>query len=103
MYAVISDRNNQAKVEVGDDVVCDLMDTEPGAEVIFDQVLLVGNEGEVKIGKPTVEGAVVKGEVIGDTKGKKVIVFRFKRRKNIRRKTGHRQSYTKVRITEITD
>ena len=58
--------------------------------------------GEVKVGKPTVEGASVKAEVIGEHKGKKLVIFRFKRRKNIRRKTGHRQTYTRVRITEIS-
>ena len=64
MYAIISDRSNQATVRVGDVVACDLMDgAEVGSTVTFDQVLLVGNEGEVKIGKPTVEGATVEGEV----------------------------------------
>ncbi len=101
MYAIISDRNNQARVEVGDVVTCDLMDAAPGSEVTFDQVLLVSNEGEVKVGQPNVEGAHVKAEVIGASKGKKLVIFRFKRRKNIRRKTGHRQHYTQVRITEI--
>ena len=103
MYAIISDRSNQATVRVGDVVACDLMDgAEVGSTVTFDQVLLVGNEGEVKIGKPTVEGATVEGEVIGEAKGKKLTIFRFRRRKNIRRKTGHRQRYTNVRITGIT-
>jgi len=101
VYAIISDRNNQAKVSVGDEVTCDLMDVAPGSEVIFDNVLLVSNEGDVKIGKPSIEGATVKAEVLGESKGKKLVIFRFKRRKNIRRKTGHRQHYTKVRITEI--
>jgi len=101
VYAIISDRNNQAKVSVGDEVTCDLMDATPGSEVTFDHVLLVSNEGDVKIGKPHVEGASVKAEVIGEAKGKKLVIFRFKRRKGIRRKTGHRQHYTKVRITEI--
>ncbi len=101
MYAIISDRQNQAKVRVGDEIVCDLMDAEPGAEISFDNVLLVGDEGEVKIGKPTLEGVAVKGQVIGDIKGGKVVVFRFKRRKNIRKKTGHRQRYTRVKITSI--
>jgi large subunit ribosomal protein L21 len=77
------------------------MDATPGSELIFDHVLLVSNEGEVKIGTPNVEGASVKAEVIGEAKGKKLVIFRFKRRKGIRRKTGHRQHYTKVRITEI--
>ena len=103
MYAIISDRNNQATVRVGDEILCDLMDdAERGSTITFDHVLLVGEEGSVKIGKPTVEGATVEGEVIGEAKGKKLTIFRFRRRKNIRRKTGHRQRYTHVRITGIT-
>lgn len=102
MYAIISDRNNQATVRVGDEILCDLMDdAERGSTITFDHVLLVGEEGSVKIGKPTVEGAKVSGEVVGEARGDKVVVFRFKRRKNIRVKRGHRQSYTRVRITDI--
>ena len=102
MYAIISDRNNQATVRVGDEIACDLMDDAAvGSEIQFDNVLLVSDESGVKVGKPTVDGASVKAEVLGETKGKKITVLRFKRRKNIRTKTGHRQSYTKVRITSI--
>lgn len=101
MYAIVSDRNQQMTVRVGDEVVCDLMDAAPGSKVTFDQVMLVGKDGNVTVGKPTVAGAAVQGEVVGPHRGKKITVFRFKRRKNIRRKTGHRQSYTKVRITSI--
>ncbi len=101
MYAIISDRSNQATVRVGDEIVCDLFDAEPGTEVTFDQVLLVSDEGDIKVGKPLLDGASVKGEVVGQTRGPKLVVFRFKRRKNVRRKTGHRQTYTKVRITSI--
>jgi large subunit ribosomal protein L21 len=102
LYAIISDRNNQATVRVGDVIACDLMDAAPGSEISFDRVLLVGDEGDVRIGTPLVDGATVKGEVVGDAKGKKLTVFRFKRRKNVRRKTGHRQRFTRVRITDIS-
>ncbi|MDE0903064.1 MAG: 50S ribosomal protein L21 [Planctomycetota bacterium] len=103
MYAIISDRNQQSTVRVGDVVTCDLMDgAEPGSSITFENVLLIGNEGTVQIGTPMLDGANVKGEVIGETKGKKLVIFRFRRRKNIRRKTGHRQHYTQVRITEIS-
>lgn len=103
MYAIISDRNNQATVRVGDEILCDLMDeAERGSTITFDHVLLVGGDGGVKIGKPTVEGAKVTAEVLRMERGAKVVVFRFKRRKNIRVKRGHRQSYTRVRITDIT-
>ena len=101
MYAIISDRNQQATVRVGDEIVCDLMDVAPGSQVTFDNVLLVSNEGDVKIGKPQLDGASVDAEVIGPASGKKLVIFRFKRRKNVRTKTGHRQKYTKVRITSI--
>ena len=103
MYAVISDRGRQLLVRAGDVVLCDPEEgREKGSKLVFDRVLLVSNEGEVKVGRPTVEGATVTGEVLGDTKGKKLVVFRFKRRKNVRVKRGHRQRYTRVRITAIS-
>lgn len=102
MYAIISDRSNQATVRVGDEILCDLMeDGERGSTVTFDNVLLIGDEGSVKIGKPVLDGATVTGEVMGLERGDKLVIFRFKRRKNIRVKNGHRQSYTRVRITDI--
>ena len=102
MYAIISARNQQATVRVGDEILCDLMgEAERGSTITFDEVLLVGGEGGVKIGKPTVDGAKVTGEVVGEERGKKIVVFRFKRRKTVRVKRGHRQSYTRVRITAI--
>lgn len=102
MYAVISDRGRQATVRVGDVVACDLAPSwNEGDEVRFDQVLLVSDEGEVKLGTPLVEGASVTGQVLGHGKGKKQVVFRFKRRKNVRVKRGHRQGHTRVRITAI--
>ena len=102
MYAIIADRNQQTKVQTGDIITCDLNGKTKGDKVTFDRVLLVGNEGEVTIGKPTVAGASVSGEVLGEATGPKVIAFRFKRRKGVRKKHGHRQSYTQVRITDIT-
>jgi len=102
MYAIISDRSNQATVRVGDEVLCDLADAAPGSTITFDHVLLVGDEGQVRVGKPTVAGAKVTAEVIGEDRGKKLVVFRIRRRKNSRCKTGHRQRYTRVRITNIT-
>ena len=102
MYAVISDRNNQATVRVGDVVDCDLnTELSAGDAVTFDRVLMVSDEGNVRVGTPTVEGALVKAEVIGEAKGDKLVVFRFKRRKNVRVKRGHRQKYTRVKITGI--
>ena len=102
MYAVISDRGRQAGVHVGDVVACDQNDQwNEGDTVTFDDVLLVSNEGEVRVGTPTLEGAKVTGQVLGHVKGEKVVVFRFKRRKNVRVKKGHRQTYSHVKITAI--
>ncbi len=102
MYAVISDKSRQAGVRVGDVLDCDLhSELSTGDQVTFDQVLLVSNEGNVRVGKPTVEGASVTAQVLGHVKGKKEVVFRFKRRKNVRVKRGHRQGYTRVKITAI--
>ena len=102
MYAIIQDRRRQATVRQGDVILCDLnTELAPGDSVTFSEVLLVGDEGNVRLGKPTVAGASVVGEVLGEVKGVKVIAFRFKRRKGVRRKRGHRERYTKVRITAI--
>ena len=102
MHAVISDRGRQASVHVGDVLACDLnSDWNEGDSVTFDQVLLLSNEGEVQIGAPTVPGARVTARVLGMRKGEKLVVFRFKRRKNVRVKRGHRQRYTHVEITGI--
>ena len=103
MYAVISDRGRQLGVHVGDVVVCDVLREEaaPGESVTFDQVLLLSEEGDVRLGTPVIEGAKVTGEVLGAFRGPKLVVFRFKRRKNVRVKRGHRQDYVRVRITGI--
>jgi large subunit ribosomal protein L21 len=102
VYAVISDRTRQFTVRAGDEILCDVgLDTAPGSKVTFEQVALLGHEGAVKIGKPFVAGAKVMGEVLGPASGDKVIAFRFKRRKNVRRKRGHRQDYVRVKIQEI--
>lgn len=102
MYAIIQKQKRQATVRQGDVIEIDLDTTlEPGAKLTFDEVLLVGDEGRVTVGKPLVKGASVTAEVIGNVKGEKVIAFRFKRRKNVRRKRGHRQQYTRIKITGI--
>jgi large subunit ribosomal protein L21 len=102
VYAVISDRSRQFTVRPGDQILCDLdADKQPGDPVTFSQVLVVGGEGAVQVGKPYVEGATVVGEVVGVEKGEKLVAFRFHRRKNVRVKRGHRQHYTSVRIQEI--
>ena len=102
MYAVIQDRGRQHTVRSGDEILCDLdCDKSAGDAIEFGEVLLLGDEGETRLGKPFVEGASVVGEVVGAEKGAKQVVFHFKRRKNVRKKQGHRQKYTRVRIKEI--
>lgn len=102
MYAIIQRKSRQTTVRQGDIIEIDLeSELEVGAKITFDEVLLVGNEGSVRVGKPTVSGATVTGEVLGESSGPKVIAFKFRRRKNIRKKRGHRQHYTRVKITGI--
>ena len=102
MFAVISDRSRQIGVRVGDVVACDLNTAwKDGDQVTFDRVLMVSNEGNVRLGKPTVEGASVQAKVLGAFRGPKTISMRFKRRKNVRKKQGHREGYTRVEITGI--
>lgn len=102
MFAVISDRTRQIGVRVGDVVACDLnIAWKEGDAVHFERVLLISNEGSVRLGKPTLEGASVQGKVLGAFRGVKTVSMRFKRRKNVRRKQGHREGYTRVEITGI--
>jgi large subunit ribosomal protein L21 len=102
VYAVISDRSRQHTVRSGDVILCDLLSEKaPGDEVTFERVSLVSHEGDVQVGVPFLDGARVTGEVLGEEKAEKLVFFRFKRRKNVRRKKGHRQRYTRVKITGI--
>ena len=102
-YAVISDRGKQYTVKPGERVRLDLRDGAPGDKVVFDQVLLVGGgEGPAKSGVPKVAGVTVEATVLGHGRAKKLIVFKIRRRKGYRRKQGHRQGYTDVRIDSVT-
>jgi large subunit ribosomal protein L21 len=100
-YAIFKTRGQQFRAEPGRTVQIPLMEVDPGATVTFDEVLLSSDGETVTTGAPTVAGASVTGEVIGHVAGKKLYVFRFKRRKNYRKKTGHRQKYTQIMITEV--
>ena len=100
-YAIIDDHGQQLTVSEGDVVRVDLKDVTEKESITFDQVLMVRSENEVKVGQPTIKGAKVVGTVLGMVKGNKIIVRKFKRRKNYRRKQGHRQRYTQVRIDTI--
>lgn len=101
MYAIIEACGKQYKVAEGDVVFFEKLDTEEGKKVTFDKVILVSDEGNVKVGAPYVKGVKVEGKVVSHGKGKKIIVYKMKPKKNYRRKQGHRQPYTKVEITSI--
>jgi large subunit ribosomal protein L21 len=101
MYAIFRALGKQFRAEKGQTLQLPLMDAEPGSTITFDEVLLTSDGEKVVAGTPTVKGAKVTGEVVGTAKGDKIYVFKFKRRKNYRRKTGHRQKYTEVRITDL--
>ena len=101
MYAIIATGGKQYKVAEGDIInVEKLVGAEAGQNVTFDEVLVVNN-GSVQVGNPTVSGASVSASVIGDVKGKKVIVYKYKRKTGYHKKNGHRQAYTKVKIEKI--
>ena len=103
MYAIVEINGQQFKVEEGKKIfVNHIREAEEGQTVEFDKVLLVDNEGAITVGTPTVEGAKVVCEVINPlVKGEKVIVFKMKRRKDYRKKNGHRQQYTQVEIKSL--
>ncbi len=100
MYAIIATGGKQYKVQEGDVINIEKLGAQAGSEVTFDQVLLVGDK-EVKVGNPIVEGASVKATVVAEGKGKKVIVYRYKRKTGYHKKNGHRQPFTQVKIEKI--
>jgi len=102
MHAIIETGGKQYRVAEGDTLFIEKLDAEAGKEVTFDRVLAVINGETVNFGAPTVDGAVVTAEVLKNGKAKKIIVFKMKRRKNYRRKQGHRQPYTQVKIAKIS-
>lgn len=101
MYAVLETGGKQYRVQVGDEINVEKLGIEADQEVVFDKVLAVGEGSDVKIGTPYVEGATVRGTVVENGKGKKVIVFKYKPKKDYRKKRGHRQPYTTVKINAI--
>ena len=101
MYAIIESCGKQYKVSEGDVVFFEKLDVEEGKKVTFDNVVLVSNDGKVQVGNPYVKGVKVEGKVVEHGKGKKIIVYKYKAKKNYRRTQGHRQPYTKVEITSI--
>lgn len=101
MYAIIKTGGKQYRVAPGDVLRVERLPGERGEEVVLDQVLLVTDGQELKVGQPLVENATVRCQILRQGKGKKVIVYKKKRRKNYRRKQGHRQLFTALQVSEI--
>ena len=101
MYAVIETGGKQYRVQEGDTLYVEKLDVEEGQKFTFDKVLILSNEGELTAGSPYVEGAKVEADVLTQGKAKKIIVFKYKAKKNYKKKQGHRQPFTKVQIAKI--
>ena len=101
MYAIVVDGGRQHKVEEGQEIDLDYRDVSKGQQLKLDRVLAVSSSDGLRLGNPVVEGASVAADVVGVALGKKYTVQKLRRRKNYRRKTGHRQLYTRVRISRI--
>ena len=101
MYAIISDSGHQVKVEEGQELDIDYRELAAGDQVKFDRVLAYRDDESLRVGQPLIEGASVTGEVLSVVQGPKLVVQKARRRKNYRRKTGHRQLYTRVKINKI--
>ena len=100
-YAVVVDGGRQYRVMEGQELEIDFRHLPAGSELVFEEVLAVSKSGQLTLGKPKVKGATVKAEVVGLVQGQKIYVQKFKRRKNYRRRTGHRALTTKIRIVSI--
>ncbi|MBT8220248.1 MAG: 50S ribosomal protein L21 [Bacteroidia bacterium] len=101
MFAVVTIGGHQYKVSEGDEIFVDRLGQDEGSEVSFDQVLLVDNDGNTKVGAPTVKSASIKATVLEHAKADKVIVFKKKRRKGYKVKRGHRQQLSKIKVDSI--
>src|SRR5258706_8688790 len=101
VYAIIRDRGMQYRVEEGQILEIALLDAEPGSQLELEEVLLVGGGEQTLVGAPLVDGAKVLAKVLGEAKGEKIVVFKYKNKKRYRRRTGHRQQYTRITISEI--
>ncbi|HZY98844.1 MAG TPA: 50S ribosomal protein L21 [Candidatus Baltobacteraceae bacterium] len=102
MYAIIETGGKQLRVAEGDVIRCDLLTSEVGSDVTFDKVVLAGAGSDVKVGTPMLDGAKVVGTVLRQGKNKKILVFRYKPKKRVRKLNGHRQPFAEVKITKIT-
>ncbi len=102
MFSIVEQAGFQFKVSLGDKIRVPLMTAEKGSEISLDKVLFIGDDSGVKVGTPLVSGAVVKAKVLDHEKGDKVIIMKKKRRKTYKRRTGHRQNFTKIEIVSIS-
>ena len=102
MYAVIKSGGKQHKVSEGEEILLEKLSLDEGESIEFSEVLAVNKDGNLNVGKPLLEGAIVKGKVINHFKTKKITVIKMKRRKDYRKKQGHRQNLTKVKIESIS-
>ena len=102
MYAVVRSGGKQYRVSPGSSVRVEKLSGEVGASIMLEDVLMIGGEGDIKIGAPTVDGASVNGTIVAQGRGAKIRVFKMKRRKGYRRSQGHRQDYTEIRIDGIS-
>jgi len=102
MYAVIKSGGKQHKVSEGEEILLEKISLDEGEAIEFSEVLAVNKDGNLNVGKPLLEGAVVKGKVLNHLKTKKITVIKMKRRKDYRKKQGHRQNLTKVKIESIS-
>ena len=101
MYAIFEDGSHQFRVREGETIVVDRRDGERGDEVVFSKVLLIAGNGAPIIGIPVVEGARVVAKIVEQFKAKKIVIQKFRRRKGLRRRNGHRQQHTRVQITSV--
>lgn len=101
MYAVVETGGKQYRVQEGDVITVEKLNIEDGAKVVFDKVLVAGEGADIKVGKPYIEGCTVEGTAVESGKGPKVVIFKYKAKKDYRKKQGHRQPYTLVEITSI--
>ena len=101
MYAIFQTGGKQYRAEPNDVLDIELIPGQPGEIVEFSDVLFVHQEGNARVGAPFVSGTRIRAQILGNVKGEKKVIFRYKRRKNQRRKAGHRQNYARIRILEI--
>ncbi len=101
MYAIVETGGKQYRVKPGDTIAVERLSGDPGEVLDLGRVLLFANDGDTRVGSPALETAIVRAEVVEHARGEKIVVFRYKSKVRYRRKTGHRQSLTRVRITDI--